>query len=124
MSMSESIKLTRVERLRQEIEEKKARLATLQARDQKVERGRETKRKLIVGGALISLARKDPFGPVARAIQVAIAGLERPGDQAAFANWSLSSQAAEQREPNGHLSGFDEPLPEIVLSPFSDPTSR
>jgi hypothetical protein len=109
--MSEPVKLTRVERLMQEIEEKKARLAAIQARDQKVERAKETKRKVIVGGALISLARKDPFGPVARAIQVAVSGLERPSDQAAFANWSLSSQAAEQHEPDDH-SGFGEPLPD------------
>jgi len=48
-----------VEKARRQFEEAKARLQAAEARERTVERKRDTRRKVILGGALLELAGRD-----------------------------------------------------------------
>jgi hypothetical protein len=126
--MSMSTTLSRSERLRQQIEQKRAELARVEARDRQRERKLDDRRKIILGGALISLARKNPTGPVADAIRVAIATLERPRDQEAFANWSILNAPEDDLglvdQPSSDFVPTDKTSTQIKADETSDPTWR
>jgi len=78
-----------VEKARRQFEEAKARLQAAEARERTVERKRDTRRKVILGGALLELAGRD--GDAATMIKRLVAGLSRDRDQKSFDGWEAPS---------------------------------
>jgi len=80
-----------VEKARRQFEEAKARLQNAEARERTVERKRDTRRKVILGGALLELANRD--GDAAAMIKRLVAGLSRDRDRKSFDGWEAPSPA-------------------------------
>lgn len=78
-----------VEKARRQFEEAKARLQAAEARERTVERKRDTRRKVILGGALLELAGRD--GDAAAMIKRLVAGLSRDRDRKTFDGWEVPS---------------------------------
>ena len=91
-----------LDRARKQVEQAKARLAALEARAASAERKVETRRKVILGGALIDRANRDPAA--ADMIKKLLDSLARPQDKKAFADWPVPGTATLQTQQNA----FDE----------------
>jgi len=74
-----------VEKARKQFEEAKARLQAVEARARTAERKRDTRRKIILGGALLDLATRDRGA--AKMIEQIISALPRDGDRNSFEGW-------------------------------------
>jgi len=80
-----------VEKARRQFEEAKARLQAAEARERTAERKRDTRRKVILGGALLELAGRDE--DAAAMITRLVSGLSRERDQKSFDGWQAPSPA-------------------------------
>jgi hypothetical protein len=72
---------------RLKLEQAKARVQALEARQSQTERKLDTRRKIILGGLLIDAAGKDER--FANVVGTLMGYLTRPNDQKAFEGWSL-----------------------------------
>ena len=78
---------TALDRARKKFEQARARLAAVTARENASERKRDTRRKVILGGALMELATRDPAA--AAMLQRLMDGLSRDHDKKAFEGWRV-----------------------------------
>lgn len=86
---------TRTDRIaaaRRKLEQAKASLQLLEAREVQEARKRDTRRKIILGGLLLDAAAKEPR--FATLMSELIGRISRPQDKAAFADGTLISGAA------------------------------
>lgn len=108
---------TAVQKAQRQFEEARARLQSAKARESSAERKKETRRKVILGGALVEHADRDPR--FAKVVQVLIDSLSRDQDRKAFEGWDVpvppseggnlgNSQAGERNDKIGD-SRFDLP---------------
>ena len=74
-----------LERAERQYQQAKARLSAAKARENAVERKRDTRRKVILGGALIDLAARDDRAMTM--LNRLIDNLGRDQDKASFDNW-------------------------------------
>ena len=74
-----------VEKLERQYEQAKARLQAAKARERAKARKLDARRKIILGGALIEQAERDPAA--ARVLSELIAGLSRQQDRKTFEGW-------------------------------------
>lgn len=100
---------TTLEKFERQYEQAKARLQAARARESEKQRKLEARRKIILGGALIERAARDP--QAARMLITLVAGLGRQQDRKTFEGWNLPSPE-RQSEPN---------QPEGEPAPGSDP---
>ncbi len=77
---------TSLEKLERQYEQAKARLQSARARKAAKDRKLDARRKIILGGALIEKAGRDP--EVTRVLMSLVAGLSRVQDRKAFENWT------------------------------------
>jgi len=84
-----------LDRARKQVEQAKAKLAALEARQAAVDRKLETRRKVILGGALIELASRDPAA--AAMLDRLVGGLSRPQDKTPFEGWSPASSVKQTK---------------------------
>lgn len=84
-----------LDRARKQFEQAKARLAALEARQAAVDRKLETRRKVILGGALVELASRDPAA--AAMLDRLVGALSRPQDKTPFEGWSLASSVKQAK---------------------------
>ncbi|MCF7702480.1 mobilization protein [Loktanella sp. M215] len=75
-----------LEKLERQYEQAKARLQSARARKATQDRKIDARRKIILGGALIEQASRDP--DVTRLLKSLIEGLARAQDRKAFDGWS------------------------------------
>lgn len=88
---------TSLEKLERQYQQAKARLDAARARERETRRKLDARRKIILGGALIERATRDP--EAARILAKLVAGLGRQQDRKAFEGWPLP--APERRsEPD------------------------
>ena len=73
---------TQMEKAKRQYEQAKARLHATKARETKLQRKRDTRRKVILGGALIELADRDQ--PARSMMRRLIGGLSREQDRKMF----------------------------------------
>ena len=73
---------TQMEKAKRQYEQAKARLYATKARETKLQRKRDTRRKVILGGALIELADRDQ--PARTMMRRLIGGLSREQDRKMF----------------------------------------
>ena len=78
-----------VEKARRQFEEAKARLQAAEARERTAERKRDTRRKVILGGALLELAGRDR--DAAAMIKRLTSSLSRDSDKKSFEGWKPPS---------------------------------
>lgn len=86
-----------VEKARRQFEEAKARLQAAEARERTAERKRDTRRKVILGGALLELASRD--AEAEKMITRLVSGLSRDSDRKSFDGWKAPSPA-NRPDPN------------------------
>lgn len=77
---------TSLEKLERQYEQAKARLQAARARKAAKDRKLDARRKIILGGALIERAARDP--ETARLMKALVTGLSRAQDRKAFENWT------------------------------------
>lgn len=77
---------TSLEKLERQYEQARARLQAARARQAAKERKLDARRKIILGGALIERAGRDP--ETARLMKALVTGLSRAQDRKAFENWT------------------------------------
>ena len=88
---------TEIEKAEKKLAQAKARLQGLKARASAKERKLDTRRKIILGGALLERAARGD--EVARRIITDVtATLPRKADQSAFDGWDISQKIEEARE--------------------------
>ncbi|MEP3332250.1 hypothetical protein [Sedimentitalea sp.] len=75
-----------LEKLQRQYEQAKARLQSARARKAAKDRKLDARRKIILGGALIEKASRDP--EVTRLLMALVAGLARAQDRKAFDGWA------------------------------------
>ncbi|MDU9007010.1 mobilization protein [Sedimentitalea todarodis] len=92
-----------LEKLERQYEQAKARLQSARARKAAKDRKLDARRKIILGGALIEKASRDP--EVTRLLMSLVAGLARAQDRKAFEGWSPPAPEAEGNAGGG--SGGD-----------------
>lgn len=92
-----------IEKARRQFEEAKARLQAAEAREKTAERKRDTRRKVILGGALLELAGRDR--EAAAMVKRIVSGLSRDRDQKSFEGWN----APAPENPSGLVSRNAEP---------------
>ena len=97
-----------LEKLERQVEQAKARLQSARARVAEKDRKLDARRKIILGGALIELAGRDPRA--VRVITTLIEGLSRKQDKKAFDGWrppapEANDEAGGKPEPDGHGDG-------------------
>lgn len=84
---------TSLEKLERQYEQAKARLQAARARQTAKERKLDARRKIILGGALIERAGRDP--ETARLMKALVTGLSRAQDRKAFENWTPPAPAPD-----------------------------
>jgi hypothetical protein len=82
-----------IARLQQKAEQHQARLQAAKARLAEIERKRDTRRKIILGGLLLDAAAKDAQWE--KHLRVLLARIDRPNDKEPFEGWSLVQYRAE-----------------------------
>lgn len=85
---------THLEKLERQYEQAKARLQSARARETAKERKLDARRKIILGGALIEKASRDP--EVLRLLRGLVASLARVQDRKAFEGWSPPAPDAKE----------------------------
>lgn len=80
---------TELERAEKRYEQAKARLQALKNREATRQRKMDTRRKVILGGALIDLAARD--SNAAAMVERLVRNLPRDQDRKAFVGWSLGA---------------------------------
>ncbi len=85
---------TELDRAQKRYEQAKARLQALRNREAARERKVDTRRKVILGGALMDLATRDSNAAVL--LDRLIRNLPREQDRKSFDGWSLDQRAAEE----------------------------
>lgn len=83
---------TELDRARKRYEQARARLQALRNREAARERKIDTRRKVILGGALMDLATRDPNATAM--LDRLIRNLPREQDRKTFDGWSLDQRAA------------------------------
>lgn len=83
-------KPTKLEIEKKRYEQAKARYDAILSREKEKRRKGDTKRKIILGGLLITAAKDDP--QAADLLRVLLSRLARPQDKQAFADWSLTDE--------------------------------
>ena len=100
---------TELDRAQKRYEQARARLQALRNREAARERKIDTRRKVILGGALMDLATRD--SNAAALLDRLIRNLPRDQDRKTFDGWSLEARAAAESEGNraapSHPSGPD-----------------
>lgn len=94
---------TELERAERRYEQAKARLQGLRNREAARQRKLDTRRKVILGGALLDLASRDDSA--AAMAERLIRNLARAQDRKAFEDWQVPSRAPEWR--SGDATGDD-----------------
>lgn len=89
---------TELERAEKRYAQAKARLQALKNREATRQRKLDTRRKVILGGALIDLAERDDTA--AAMLDRLIRNLPREQDQKAFADWEAPSPAQDEKTPS------------------------
>lgn len=84
---------THLEKLERQYEQAKARLQSARARETVKERKLDARRKIILGGALIEKASRDP--ETTKLLQGLVASLTRIQDRKAFDGWSPTAPGAK-----------------------------
>jgi hypothetical protein len=100
-----------LEKLERQYEQAKARLQSARARKVTQDRKIDARRKIILGGALIERASRDP--DVTRLLKALVDGLARAQDRKAFDGWSPPAPEADRNIDtvlNGS-GGADSPPP-------------
>lgn len=87
---------TELERAEKRYAQAKARLQAIRNREATRKRKLDTRRKVILGGALIDLAERD--SGAAAMLDRLIRNLSREQDQKAFADWDTPSPAPDSAE--------------------------
>ena len=90
---------TSLEKLERQYEQARARLQAARARKAAKERKLDARRKIILGGALIESAGRDP--ETARLLTALVTGLSRAQDRKAFENWTPPAPNPEAAETTG-----------------------
>lgn len=88
---------TELERAEKRYAQAKARLLALKNREATKARKLDTRRKIILGGALVDLAERD--SNAAAMIDRLIRNLPREQDRKAFADWGTPSPASSGSDP-------------------------
>lgn len=96
---------TPLEKAERQFEQAKARLDAARAREREKVRKQDARRKIILGGALIERAERDPV--VAKLVADLVRGFSRKQDQKTFAGWSLPSPAL--RSAGSEIAGSAAP---------------
>lgn len=96
-----------VEKAQKELERARARLSAAKARESQAERKRMTRRKVILGGALLERAERDER--FARVIQNLMDGLSRDQDRKAFEGWEPPSPGETGSPADGDDKGDGSP---------------
>jgi hypothetical protein len=91
-----------LEKLERQYEQAKARLQSARARKATEDRKIDARRKIILGGALIEQASRDP--DVTRLLKSLVDGLARAQDRKAFDGWSPPASEAD-RDIDNVLNG-------------------
>ena len=92
---------TQIEKAKRQYEQAKARLYATKARETKLKRKRDTRRKVILGGALIELADRDQ--PARSMMCRLIGGLSREQDRKMFdprEGFPSNDESENQNEPS------------------------
>lgn len=101
---------TELERAEKRYAQAKARLLALKNREAAKERKIDTRRKVILGGALMDLATRD--SNAAAMLDRLIRNLPREQDRKTFEGWSLEARTAAESDDNRaaplHPSGPDD----------------
>jgi hypothetical protein len=84
---------THLEKLERQYEQAKARLQSARARDTAKERKLDARRKIMLGGALIEKASREP--ETTKLLQSLVASLARIQDRKAFDGWSPPALGAK-----------------------------
>ena len=93
-----------IEKARRQFEEAKARLQAVEARERTAERKRDTRRKVILGGALLELASRD--AEAEKMIARLVSGLSRDRDRKSFEGWQPPSPAqSSSKAPQNAAEG-------------------
>ena len=86
----------RLAELQAKMAQLQAKAEAIQARQKQRDRKADTRRKVILGGALLDAARRDPAA--AAMLARLVASIDRPQDRKAFDGWQPpSASAAEPR---------------------------
>ncbi|CUH89823.1 hypothetical protein PH5382_03776 [Phaeobacter sp. CECT 5382] len=88
---------TELERAEKRYAQAKARLQALKNREATRQRKLDTRRKVILGGALLDLAERD--SSAAAMLDRLVRNLAREQDRKAFADWDAPSPAPSSSEP-------------------------
>ncbi len=88
---------TELERAEKRYAQAKARLQSLKNREATRQRKLDTRRKVILGGALLDLAERD--SSAAAMLDRLIRNLAREQDRKAFADWDAPSPAPSSSDP-------------------------
>ena len=108
-----------VEKLERQYEQAKARLQAAKARERTKSRKLEARRKIILGGALIERAERDPAA--AEMLAALITGLSRAQDRKTFEGWQAPCPApvssAQKPEPDAQTKTAGKP----ALKPQAGP---
>ena len=89
---------TELERAEKRYAQAKARLQAIRNREASKQRKLDTRRKVILGGALMDLAERD--SNAAAMLGRLIRNLSREQDRKAFADWEAPSPAPDQKPPS------------------------
>lgn len=89
---------TELERAEKRYAQAKARLQAIRNREASKQRKLDTRRKVILGGALIDLAERD--SNAAAMLDRLIRNLSREQDRKAFTDWEAPSPAPDQELPS------------------------
>jgi uncharacterized protein YfaS (alpha-2-macroglobulin family) len=84
---------TAVQKAQRQFEEARARLQSAKARESSAERKKETRRKVVLGGALIELATRDD--EAAAMTRRLVDGLSRDQDRKTFKGWDAPVPTSE-----------------------------
>lgn len=88
-----------LEKAQKKIEQARARLSAAKARESEAERKKMTRRKIILGGALVERAERDER--FSRVIQSLMEGLSREQDKKAFEGWEPPTPAENPEDNSG-----------------------
>lgn len=88
-----------LDKLERQYEQAKARLQSARARKAAKDRKLDARRKIILGGALIEKASRDP--DVTRLLMSLVDGLARAQDRKAFEDWSPPAPEADGNADGG-----------------------
>ena len=100
---------TELERAEKRYAQAKARLLALKNREATKARKLDTRRKIILGGALVDLAERD--SNAAAMIERLVRNLPREQDRKAFEGWDAKQPASKAEDPTPPLAAPDSALP-------------